>query len=329
MNATCKRSLLLVLLSGSLLTSGCKLSAEGVQKWLFSLVQPPKGGQQGKPGGPPMPSVSYVTVQPQRVELTNELPGRTSAYRAAEIRPQVSGIIQKRLFTEGADVKAGEVLYQIDPAPFQAALDNAAASHLAAQKAADRARAALRASIADIGRLQATLSLARSSSRRAEELFKSKVSSAVQRDQAATEVAVAEATLTAAQAQVESSRSAVAAADAAVQQAEAAVKTARINLSYTKVTAPISGRIGISNVTEGAVVTSYQPAVLAVIQQLDPIYADMPQAAAKLLQLRKSGQQAEDKSKVRLLLEDGAPYPLDGTLQFSDVTVDRSTGSVT
>jgi membrane fusion protein (multidrug efflux system) len=292
---------------------------------------PPGGGPGGPPGGKPTPEVSFVAVQMQKVVLTSELPGRTSAYRAAEIRPQVSGIIQKRLFTEGADVKAGDVLYQIDPAPFQAALDNAVASHLAAQKAADRAKAALKASAADIERLQAMLNLSRTNSKRADELFKSKVNSAVQRDQAATEVTVAEATLAAAQAQAESSRSAIAAAEAAVQQAEAAVKTARISLGYTKVTAPISGRIGISNVTEGAVVTAYQAAPLTTVQQLDPIYADVPQAAAKLLQLRSSGlsKQSGGMSKVTLLLEDGTPYPQEGTLQFSDVTVDPTTGSVT
>ena len=290
-----QRSLLLLLLSSSLLTAGCK---DGIPT-LSSLLGKGGGPQQGPPGqgpqGKPVPAVSFVVVQPQRVELTAELPGRTSPYKAAEIRPQVSGIIQKRLFTEGADVKAGEALYQIDPAPFQAALDNAEASLLASRKAAERAQATLKAGQADIVRLRATLALARSNSQRAEELFKSKVNSAVQRDQASTEVAVAEATLAAAEAQVESSRSAIAAAEASVQQAEAAVKTARINLGYTKVTAPISGRTGISSVTEGAVVTAYQPAPLTTVQQLDPIYADMPQSAAKLLQLNSGGQAAKNQ----------------------------------
>ncbi|MCI5147350.1 MAG: efflux RND transporter periplasmic adaptor subunit, partial [Candidatus Electrothrix sp. AR3] len=124
--------------------------------------------------------------------------------------------------------------------------------------------------------------------------------------------------------------SAIAAAQAAVQQAEAAVKTARINLSYTKVSAPISGRIGISNVTEGAVVTAYQPRPLALIQQLDPIYADIPQSAVKLLRLREHGIQegGKEQNKVKLLLEGGIAYPQEGILQFSDVTVDPSTGSV-
>ncbi|WP_417912623.1 efflux RND transporter periplasmic adaptor subunit [Candidatus Electronema sp. TJ] len=324
-----QQSLLLLLLSSSLLTASCKEGAQSLAALLGKGGGPQQGGQPGQgPQGKPMPAVSFVVVQPQRVELTAELPGRTAAYRAAEIRPQVSGIIQKRLFTEGADVKAGEALYQIDPAPFQAALDNAEASLLASRKAAERAAAALKAGQADAVRLRATLSLARSNSQRAEDLFKNKVNSAVQRDQAATEVAVAEAALAAAEAQVESSKSAIAAAEASVQQAEAAVKTARINLGYTKVTAPISGRTGVSNVTEGAVVTAYQAAPLTAVQQLDPIYADMPQSAAKLLQLNSGGQAAKNQRKVRLLLESGAAYPLDGTLQFSDVTVDQSTGSV-
>ncbi len=326
MNILRKWSLLLAVLSGSLLLSGCdqKQLLERLAN-LFAAKNP----QQGAP--PPAPAVSFIVIQPQRVVLTDELPGRTSAFRIAEIRPQVSGIIQKRLFTEGSDVKAGQVLYQIDPTPFQAALDNAEAALLAAKKATDRSKAALKASIADIGRIEAKLELARSDSRRYEQSFKEKIVSAAQRDQAATGAVVAEAELAAAEAQVESSRSAVAAAEAAVQQAEAALKTARINLGYTKVTAPISGRIGISNVTEGAVVTAYQPLALAVIQQLDPIYADVPQAAAKLLHLRENGinEGSNGLNTVKLLLEDGTAYPQDGTLQFSDVTVDQSTGSVT
>jgi membrane fusion protein (multidrug efflux system) len=331
MNILRRWSLVLAALSGSLLLSGCDQQQLG--GWLERLTGlfAAKNSQQGPAGGPPPPAVSFIVMQPQRVVLTDELPGRTSAFRIAEIRPQVSGIIQKRLFTEGKDVTAGQALYKIDPAPFQAALDNAEATRLAAKKAVDRANAALKASIADIGRIKAKLELAQSDSRRYEQSFKERIVSAAQRDQAATGAAVAEAELAAAEAQVESSRSAVAAAQAAVQQAEAAVETARINLSYTKVTAPISGRTGISNVTEGAVVTAYQPAPLAVIQQLDPIYADVPQAAAKLPRLRENGIKEGGKglNTVKLLLEDGSAYPQDGTLQFSDVTVDRSTGSVT
>ncbi|WLE96546.1 MAG: efflux RND transporter periplasmic adaptor subunit [Candidatus Electrothrix communis] len=323
-------SLLFVALAGSLLLSGCE--QKGLPGWLKPLTGLFAAKEQQGPGPQrPAPAVSFIIMQPQQVVLTNELPGRTSAFRTAEIRPQVSGIIQERLFTEGSNVNAGDVLYRLDPSSFQAALDNAEANLLASKRAVDRAKAALRASQADIGRIKAKLSLARSDSKRYEQSFKQKIVSAAQRDQAATGAVVAEAELASAQAQVESSRSAIAAAQAAVQQAEAAVQTAEINLGYTKVTAPISGRIGISNVTEGAVVTAYQPKPMAVIQQMDPIYADVPQAATKMLSLRKEGlkEGREEQNKVKLLLEDGSAYPQDGTLQFSDVTVNPTTGSVT
>jgi membrane fusion protein (multidrug efflux system) len=274
-----------------------------------------------------------VTVQPERVVLTTDLPGRTSAYFVAEIRPQVSGIIQKRLFDEGSDVKAGQVLYQIDPAPFQAATNNAVANLAVTRKAADRTRAALEAAISGVTRQRATLDLARANRWRFEELFKGRVVSASQRDQAVTEAEVAEATLRSAEAQVKSDQEAVAAAEAAIQQAEAALETARINLGYTRVTAPISGRIGKSNVTVGALATAYQGSAFATIQQLDPIYVDATQSSASLLQLKRNMAAGRingispDRARVKLLLEDGTPYPLEGILKFSEVTVDPSTGS--
>ncbi len=282
----------------------------------------------------PAHQVSTVTVQPQKVMLVTELPGRTSACRTAEIRPQVNGLLQKRLFTEGSDVKAGQVLYQIDAAPFQAALDNALANLTVTQKAADRARAALKVSIADVARLAVTLELAQKNRERYEVSFKNKIVSAIQLDQAVAEAKVGEATLRAAEAQVESSRQAVAASEATIQQAEAAVKTARINLGYTQGNAPISGRIGRSNVTEGAVVTAYQPTALATIRQLDPIFVDVPQSTTELLRLKrrlKDGdlhQDGADQNKVKLVLEDNTAYPLEGVLQFSGVNVEPSTGSV-
>ncbi len=307
--------LLCVILLGGLLLTGCDR-------------------QQQAPATRPTPQVSTVTVQPERIALTTTLPGRTSAFGVAEIRPQVSGLIQKRLFNEGANVKAGEVLYQIDPAPFKAALENAMATVTAAQKNAERARAALLASSANVSRQKATLALAQKNRERFENAYKSKAVSTTQRDQAVTEAKVAESTLLAVEAQAESDRTAIAAADAAIQQAEAAMKTVRINLSYTQVTAPISGRIGKSNVTVGAIVTAYQPTPLATIQQLDPIYADMPQSTTDLLRLKrrlKEGQleYGADQNLVQLVQEDGTLYPLSGTLQFSDVTVDPTTGSVT
>jgi membrane fusion protein (multidrug efflux system) len=252
----------------------------------------------------------------------------------AEVRPQVSGIIQKRLFTEGADVKAGQALYQIDPAPFHAALDNAAANLVAMQKTAARARASLTASLAGVTRQQATLNFALTNRERFAELSRDGAVSASQRDQAVTEAAVAEATIKAAEAQVESDRAAVAAAEAAIQQAEAALKIARINLGYTSITAPISGRIGRSGVTEGALVTAHQPVALATIQQLDPMYVDVPQSATEVQRLRRrlaEGGLSHNgliRDKVRLILEDGVKYPWEGALQFRDITVDPTTGSV-
>ena len=306
-----------VLLAGLLLLAGCGQPA--------GTGGPPKGGP---------PEVSVVTIQPQRLVMTTELSGRTSAHRVAEVRPQVGGLIQRRLFTEGTDVKAGETLYQIDPAPFQAALDSAAANVAAVRKNADRARAAMQATLANVSRQQASLELARTNGERIESAFKERAVSASQRDQAVTETQVAEATLRAIKAQVEIDRQAVAAAEAAIQQAEGALKTARINLGYTAITAPISGIIGRSSVTEGALVSAYQPLALAAIQQLDPIYVDLPQSTAELLRLRnrlKEGRLRRNggiRNKVHILMEDDTQYPWEGELQFREVTVDPSTGSV-
>jgi membrane fusion protein (multidrug efflux system) len=239
-----------------------------------------------------IPEVAVVTLQPQQVSLTTELPGRTSAHLVAEIRPQVSGIIQKRLFTEGSYVKTGQVLYRIDPAPFQAVLDNANAS---------------------LERAEANLPAIRSRAERFKELLADKAVSQQDYDDAAAALKQAEAD---------------------VQYWKAMVETARINLGYTRIIAPISGRIGISNVTEGALVTAHQPTALAIIQQLDPIYVDVPQSTAELLRLQRRLEEgrlkyeAASQNKVRLILEDGTEYQWEGILQFRDVSVDPSTGSV-
>jgi membrane fusion protein (multidrug efflux system) len=242
---------------------------------------------------PPPPEVGVIVVQPQRVALTTELPGRTSPYLIAEVRPQVGGIIKKRLFTEGSDVKAGQVLYQIDPATYQAAFASA--------------RAAL-------ARAEATLNTVRLKAGRYRDLVGINAVSQQDNDDAQASLKQAEAD---------------------VATAKAAVETARINLAYTRVTAPISGRIGRSTVTDGALVTGSQPTALATIQQLSPIYVDVTQSSAELLRLKqnlangvlKKGSSAQ--APVKLLLEDGSSYPLTGTLKFSEVTVDQSTGSVT
>jgi membrane fusion protein, multidrug efflux system len=246
-------------------------------------------GQQGGP--PPIPEVAVITIQPQRVELTTELPGRTSPYLVAEIRPQVNGIIKKREFREGSDVKAGQLLYQIDPAPFQVALDSARAS---------------------LGKAQANLPSIRLRAERYRELLTDRAVSKQDYDDAA--------------AAMEQSR-------AEIAYWKSQVDAARINLDYTRVTAPIAGRIGKSSVTNGALVTAYQPASLATIQQLNPIYVDVTQSSAELLRLKRhfeSGQLSStgaNSRKVRILLEDGTPYPLEGALQFRDITVDPATGS--
>ena len=304
------------LLTGILILGGCG------QK---TTIEPAQGR---------VPEVAVVTVQPQQLMITTELSGRTTANRVAEVRPQVSGILQKRLFVEGADVKAGQTLYQIDPATYQAAYDNAVANLAAVKKNAERARAALQAGLTGVTRQEATLKLARTNQERFEDAFKERAVSASQRDQTATEAELAMAALQATEAQVVSDRAAVAAADAAIDQAQAAMETARINLGYTRVTAPISGRIGRSNITEGALVTSYQPVALATIQQLDPMYVDVPQSTTELMRLqsRLAGGQlsrnGEIRNKVRLVLEDDAKYPWEGALQFRDITVDPTTGSV-
>ena len=225
------------------------------------------------------PQVGVVTLQPQPFALTTEVPGRTSAYRIAEVRPQVNGIIQKRLFTEGSEVKAGQQLYQIDPAMYEAAYKSAQATQISAKSLADR--------------------------------YKLLVADTAVSQQAYDE------------------------ARAAGLQADAALEQARIDLRYTKVLAPISGRIGRSGVTEGALVTSGQTMAMATIQQLDPIYVDVTQSSKDLLALRAdlaAGrlQKAGDNSaKVQLVLEDGSHYAHEGTLEFSEVAVDEGTGSVT
>lgn len=288
--------------------------------------------QQAAPP-PSTPEVTTVTIQTQRVVLTTELPGRISSFRVAEIRPQVSGLILKRLFEEGSDVKEGQELYQIDPALFQAALNNSMANLAVARKAADQARAALAASKADVDKAKATLDLAKINRQRYETLFKNGDASTSQRDQAVTEAEVAAAALKAAEAQVVNAQEALAGTEAAIQQAKAQTETARINLDYTQIAAPISGRIGKSNVTEGAMTTAYQAVALATIQQIDPIYVDVTQSTTEIFRLRRLleggtlNQDGTAQQKIKLLLEDNMSYSEEGTLQFRDITVDPTTGS--
>ncbi len=265
--------------------------------------------------------VAVVTMSPEKVLLTTEMPGRTCAYLVAEIRPQVSGLLQARRFEEGAAVKAGDLLYQIDPAPYEAAFNQAKAALVTAEANVVTAEA-------NVVMAEANLPAIRSREQRLKGLVAVHAVGQQDYDDASAALRQAEANLVVTRTAVESNRK-------VVEVNRAAVESARINLSYTPIKAPISGRIGKSNITVGAMVTAYQPTPLAVIQQLDPIYVDVIQASADLLRLRKlleSGTLKDgggNRKHVKLLLEDGTSYQREGTLQFRDVTVDPTTGSVT
>lgn len=265
--------LAMLVLSGSFLLSGC--------------------GEEQKQGGEmPPPDVKVVTLKAAPLTVSTELPGRTSAYRIAEVRPQVGGIILKRNYKEGSDVKEGESLYQIDPAPFQATLNSAQA---------------------ELAKARANAELARLTVNRYKPLLGTNYISRQDYDEAVS---------THAQAQ------------AAVQAAQAAVQTAQINLNYTKVTSPISGLSGKSNVTEGALVASGQTQPLTLVQQIDPIYVDVTQSSDDYLRLKHeiaSGAVDKEQGKVAvsLVTAENKDYTHKGYLEFSDVTVDETTGSIT
>lgn len=238
----------------------------------------------------PAPQVGVVTLQSQTVTLSRELPGRVQAAQIAQIRPQVSGIILARQFTEGGQVQAGDTLYQIDPAPFAAALQSAKAAEA-------RAKASVASSSAKANRYR--------------ELLKTKAVSQQEYDEAQAAALQASADLLTAQAQI---------------------NTAQINLNYSKVLAPISGQIGKSSVTTGALVTAGQADSLATVTSLDPIFVDITQSSSELLSLKQalsSGALNQAATTVQLTLEDGSRYPHSGTLQFSEVTVNPDTGTVT
>ncbi|MDB5974980.1 MAG: mexA 1 [Nevskia sp.] len=231
------------------------------------------------PQSAPPPKVSVVTLKAQPVPISTELPGRVTSFREAEVRPQVNGVLLKRLFTEGGEVKAGQQLYQIDPAPYQAAYDSAVAAAASARAQAERYKPLAEANA----------------------VSKQDYDNAVASD----------------------------------LQARAAVETAHINLVYTRVLSPITGRISRSAVTEGALVTANQTTALATVDQLDPVYVDVSQPSGTLLRFKREAaagllqQSAAGQTPVHLQLEDGSDYAQAGTLQFSEVTVDQGTGSVT
>ena len=231
------------------------------------------------PPAPPPPKVSVVTVRAQAVPITTELPGRVAGYRYADVRPQVNGIILKRLFIEGSEVKAGQQLYQIDPAPYQASYDSAVAADASARALWERYKPLAEANA----------------------VSKQDYDNAM----------------------------------ASHLQAQAAVETARINLIYTRVLSPITGHISRSAITEGALVTANQATAIANVQQLDPVYVDVTQPITTLLRLKSEAaagllkKNEAGKAQVQLRLEDGSDYAHPGTLEFSEVTVDEGTGSVT
>lgn len=263
-------------LVGSVALTGCDQAAE-----------------QSQASAPKAVPVGVITVKSQALTLKKELPGRISAFQIAEIRPQVSGIVQSRLFVEGNEVKQGQALYQIDPATFEADLA---------------------ASEASVARAEASIASSKSKASRYKELLKIKAVSQQDFDEADAAYKQANAELLTAKAQL---------------------KSAQINLDYSHVSSPISGQISKSSVTVGALVSANQSTALATVTQLDPIYIDLTQSSNELTQLKKaisSGALTVDSASqtdVELIMEDGSIYPHKGTLQFSEVTVDPSTGSVT
>jgi membrane fusion protein (multidrug efflux system) len=249
----------------------------------------------GKPPARPQqtPEAGYVVLKPQPAPLSTELPGRTAPFAISEVRPQVNGIVQARLFTEGSNVRKGQPLYRIDPAPYKAAVDQAKAQLASAE---------------------ASLSSSKAKAERYADLVKIKAVSQQDYDDA---------------------QAAYRQGQASVQQARAALETAQINLGYTDIRAPISGRIGVSALTQGALATAGQATALTTIQTLDPIYVDVTQSTAELLRLESdirrgiARKDAPLRAQVQLTLEDGSAYPLQGKLEFTDVTEDPASGTVT
>lgn len=254
----------------------------------LSVVLAACGGTTPPPQ-PPAPAVTVVTLKAEPITLTRELPGRTSPYLVAEVRPQVTGIVQDRLFAEGSQVDAGQALYQLDDATYRANYNSAKAS---------------------LARAGAALKVARLNANRAEELAKTGVISNQDHENAVAALQQAEAD---------------------VGVAKAALASSEVVLGYARITTPITGRIGKSSVTKGALVTANQNEALATVQQLDPIYVDLTQSASELLQLRKeiiAGTLTEASDvPVTILLEDGSRYVHPGKMKFADVTVDPTTGS--
>lgn len=291
------------LLLSAALTGACDRGgdAAGTDRDGDGQAAPAAGGEaasggdapQGTPGpggpGGPLPEVTVVTLEPQRVQLTRELPGRVHPFRIAEVRPQVSGLIERRLFEEGAEVEEGQPLYQLED---------------------DSYRAALRSARASVTRARAALNVAKENAERSRKLFEGGAISAQQHDTTEAALQLAQADLAA---------------------ARAALQGQQVTVGYTRITAPISGRVGRSTVTEGALVTANQPDPLTTVQQLDPTYVDVSRSNEEWLELRQAvagGRlERDEEAPVTILLGDGTRYPHRGRLRFSEVTVDPGTGS--
>lgn len=251
----------------------------------------PAGGPPG--GGMPPAAVGVVTVEPTKVALTTELPGRLEAWRTAQVRARVPGVVLKRLFTEGADVKAGQSLFQLDAAAYRATLDSALATQ---------------------GKAEANLAQAQATLQRNQPLVAAKAIS--QQEWIASETALKQA-------------------QADLASAKAAVQTAKLNVDYAAVLAPIGGRIGRAQVTEGALVGQGEATLLATIQQIHPLYVNFTQSANEVLRLRQAmaqgrlGSAGDQAGRIEVLLDDGSVYPQAGKLLFSDLTVDATSGQIT
>jgi membrane fusion protein (multidrug efflux system) len=266
-----------------------RMAAIAASLALLAACEQANSAQQPNGGAPAPAQVGYVVVQPTSVPIEQNLPGRVAAYQISDVRPQVSGVILRRLFTEGAIVRQGQTLYQIDPSLYQAAGAQAAAN-LQSARAAAEAAGSLATRYRPLAQMEAI----------AQQDYTNAVAQARQ-------------------------------ANAAIAQNNAMLRTAQINLRFTRVPAPITGRIGLSNVTEGALVTADQATALATITRLDPINVDIQQSATELLALRRSmaqGGAAPTAAQVRLTLPDGSDYGITGTVQFSEVIVNQDTGTV-
>ncbi len=239
-----------------------------------------------KPPPKPPPQVGYVVLRTEPVTLTSELPGRVSALEASDVRPQINGIVRRRAFTEGSIVQAGQVLYEIDDAPYRAAV-------LSAQGQLAQAEANIRSTQLQAERFRQLVSL-----------------NGVSKQDA------------------DNADAAAAQAKAAVVSGRGALQAAEVNLGYTRIRAPITGRIGRSLFTPGALVQAGQTDALASIQRIDQVYVDLTQSAADLLNLRSAIQAGSGAARVQLVLPNGAVYPIDGELRFTDITVDQTTGAV-